>query len=744
MSEVVRAAVAARRAAVSAARKTSPNSDTASPEFEARADEADFIQPFASSRKELGKEKPSVEQLDPLQRFNFASLSQKSEEELLLRSCSTGRLNLSSRTPSLRQIPDPVFTLLDGDAPEWYKKQQDDKERRSWYEREDLRVLSIANGEIDQVDQRVGDFRALVRLELRNNSITALPRSTFQLVNLTALNLLKNCFTHFPQSLLALDSLVELDLSHNHLEALWLDAEVVKAREDRQQWEEDNAEEEGGVWAGLIARLGNSSKRARPAPPTASQRSHPLRSLRVLNLSNNRLSNTAVGLPSTNRKSRVGTLADSLVTWPPALVDLDISNNNFCGPFPLSFAGGLKELSKLRLGGNGIGDEVFQFDTQVDAQVKTFARTFFTSLTLLDLTRCEIDDLQKLEGVFGSPKTVFDQEAVASSKSVAKGQSLRPAEGITPRSLVRIASPTVKLPGAQDEDHAQTLALVLEGNPLREENLRRKFRVNRRETVLTLDEKPNVAPTSGSEQKEQPTGAVATPRTSTRLSFNGKTPAFSPSQAKIIVNESCELQAEAGLLTEGGRRRARAEAARREREEASNDSGSGSSSRDTPPPISVGPVRKAARRQKDGINRTGLSDWNSSVASNSARNNGVNEKQQGEQIASASAQSIQTSFTGPDAGSTLANTKLTKRQSEALSRVPCKFFRSSNGCSAGDACPFAHIASGQGNSLGGVKTVCEFFLKGNCRFGHKCALAHLREGEPMSVSFVSNFARWGM
>lgn len=99
------------------------------------------------------------------------------------------------------------------------------------------------------------------------------------------------------------------------------------------------------------------------------------------------------------------------------------------------------------------------------------------------------------------------------------------------------------------------------------------------------------------------------------------------------------------------------------------------------------------------------------------------------------------------AGSTLANTKLTKRQSEALSRVPCKFFRSANGCSAGDACPFAHVQPGSGpgveGAIGGAggssggtgaKSVCEFFIKGNCRFGHKCALAHVREGEPMSVS----------
>ncbi|PWN20202.1 hypothetical protein BCV69DRAFT_312812 [Microstroma glucosiphilum] len=93
-------------------------------------------------------------------------------------------------------------------------------------------------------------------------------------------------------------------------------------------------------------------------------------------------------------------------------------------------------------------------------------------------------------------------------------------------------------------------------------------------------------------------------------------------------------------------------------------------------------------------------------------------------------------------GSTLANTKLTKRQTEALGRVPCKFFRSAGGCSAGEACPFAHIPAGagagsndggSGADAAGGKAVCEYFLKGNCRYGAKCLLAHVREGEPLSM-----------
>jgi hypothetical protein len=80
-------------------------------------------------------------------------------------------------------------------------------------------------------------------------------------------------------------------------------------------------------------------------------------------------------------------------------------------------------------------------------------------------------------------------------------------------------------------------------------------------------------------------------------------------------------------------------------------------------------------------------------------------------------------------GTILATAKLSSKKKEALSQVPCKFFRS-NGCSAGNSCPFAHVLPGEGQG----KSICQWFLKGSCRFGHKCALAHILPGQPMSVS----------
>lgn len=85
----------------------------------------------------------------------------------------------------------------------------------------------------------------------------------------------------------------------------------------------------------------------------------------------------------------------------------------------------------------------------------------------------------------------------------------------------------------------------------------------------------------------------------------------------------------------------------------------------------------------------------------------------------------------PNAGSALASAKLSTKKKEALGQVPCKFFRN-HGCSAGDACPFAHTLPGEGQP----KAVCQWYIKGSCRFGHRCALAHILPGQPMSVRDV--------
>ncbi|GAA5977641.1 hypothetical protein JCM11641_006886 [Rhodosporidiobolus odoratus] len=62
-----------------------------------------------------------------------------------------------------------------------------------------------------------------------------------------------------------------------------------------------------------------------------------------------------------------------------------------------------------------------------------------------------------------------------------------------------------------------------------------------------------------------------------------------------------------------------------------------------------------------------------------------------------------------------------------LSHVPCKFYKA-NSCTAGKACPFSHDLGIPGTT----KPLCQWFAKGNCKFGHKCALAHVLPGQPLS------------
>ncbi|KAF8320315.1 hypothetical protein DL93DRAFT_1831198 [Clavulina sp. PMI_390] len=63
-----------------------------------------------------------------------------------------------------------------------------------------------------------------------------------------------------------------------------------------------------------------------------------------------------------------------------------------------------------------------------------------------------------------------------------------------------------------------------------------------------------------------------------------------------------------------------------------------------------------------------------------------------------------------------------------LSHVPCRFFKA-GACTAGASCPFSHATSEPGQPKG----ICQWYVKGNCKFGHKCALAHVLPGQPMNM-----------
>ncbi|PWN19087.1 L domain-like protein [Microstroma glucosiphilum] len=506
MSEAVKAALAARRAA---AKLSSAKS----------ADDDALIQPFGTPKKKgedltAGQTAPSIDE-------SLASsdlwISQRAEGELLFKSCWTGRLNLSSRQPAFRTLPLSLFTLLDADAPQWYEDGSEKiGERRAWYERQDLQTLAAANGELQAVDDRLAEFASLVRLDF---------------INLTTLNLSRNAFTSFPVCVCSLDCLIELDLSYNKLETLWTDAQVSTAREQRRDWDNENADEDGGMWSGLLARPDSPTKRQRPAAPVGPELYQPMRSLRYLRLAHNRLGNATLGLPVPE-----GSGTPTPYTWPPALLELDLSDNFIRGPLPLTWLGQLRDLSQLSLGGNRINDNVFDLngDRPIQSRSPFSTPSLFPTLRALDLQRCEIDDLQHIEQMFGSNRTIFP-DGRTHMLSATSIESPAPAFAVQARQLVRISSVDA---APHAEGPTRLLGLVLDGNPLRGENFKRK---------------------GG-------TGGIGA-----KISHNGSEISVQPAQL-------------AGRST-------------------------GSADGDRPPHFSTG----LRGRRGDGVNRTGLSDWDGTI-----------------------------------------------------------------------------------------------------------------------------------
>ena len=690
-------------------------------------------------------------------------------DDLLNKCCDKGKLNVSARVPELKKLPGELYSLIHGDEPAWHDRS---KSGRGWYEREDLSVLQAGSNAISAVEEELGECRALVRIEvspsqsnrevllvevpisasclqLQQNLISNVPLSFTNLLNLTHLNLSANSLTEFPEALLCLNKLRFLDLSSNRIAKLWRSSNVMASRSEQKrrkiEWEKENgAVDVDGMWAGYLSGPSSPIKKGsnksllpkRILAPTL-----PLHSLETLNLSKNRLTNAVFALEGAGDEDEFG--------LPPRLKRLDLSGNDIRGPLEVSIFADLPELQELNLSGTGVSDQVFsQSSEKADGEA-------FTSLALLHLAKCDLDSLAPLEQFFGGAR-IRDQGSLASAEEEGAAHAASPAsaQGVARKQLIKVkGSPSLATGPAE-------LHVVLEGcRPFRDEELRRKRGPGHPSNhkiaePVSSTHTSSGSSTAGSEGVMGKSGARSASKDTLRgeprhssgfeptrgdhgspgvntpkigSSANGRLlsspetspwPQISPTQVHQLQaggdqssalaaqmsqlglrnqettggqKEEWELMAEAGLLTEGGKRRMRAEQARREREMQQREQSVLSSS-------------PAAGRGGGGM---------------AARNQAGHAE---DFLDGAEA----------DAGSALANARLSSKKKEALSQVPCKFFRS-NGCSAGAACPFAHTYPGEGLQ----KSTCQWFLKGNCRFGHKCALAHILPGQPISVSSLS-------
>ncbi|PWY99591.1 hypothetical protein BCV70DRAFT_200524 [Testicularia cyperi] len=669
----------------------------------------------------FGSPKPKSKPIIPSSvTYGEVDLGQKSLDDIVRSSVRSGKANCSSRSPSLQEVPPLLLTLLSDDPPSWYLAIPDD-DREPWYTREELHTLQLGNNDILQLSDKLSEFRGLKRLELHSNQISSLPTPFFQLTALTTLTLSKNSLTSFPTCLLALDNLVSLDLSNNKITTLWTDADVVQARSERSTWETQNADEVNGVWAGL-----SPSKRDRKALLPDGTPEMPMSALRTLDLSNNRLANAALGIPDlANRRNKTTDLsALRPLCLPNGLKKLDLSHNSIRGPVSTSLFARLDSLEDLGLQGCGLGDDVFA----VDSASSSADRTLLPALSTLDLSGCELDDLTHIEASFGSRRIKALDQALGFREDNSDSTEPLPelASALSRRQLVR----TVQRPSASDIQKMEQivggriLCLLLEGNPLREEAFRQKrggrmspekkaaSTTSRDMSALprNIPEKPRVASSS----------PVAASSASAALAASDSA-SRSPSKP-TIVKEDWELLAEAGLNTELGRRKLRIEQARKEREAAAAAAAAAAKPDDAQ---SKGDGSVAEEAQTRGRTRD-ASALNAAGAEASESEPNPNETSSSKERSTS--QTGEEAIDDKDAGSALANAKLSTKKKEALGQVPCKFFRS-NGCSAGASCPFAHTLPGDG----GQKSVCQWFLKGNCRFGHKCALAHILPGQPMSM-----------
>lgn len=232
---------------------------------------------------------------------------------------------------------------------------------------------------------------------------------------------------------------------------------------------------------------------------------------------------------------------------PPRLLSLDLSNNGLGeASLPLDVFGRLERLTTLNLAGNDITDNLFPSPPPIDDLPLLFA-----SLRTLDLSRNSIDSLATLE------QTLLTRVA-------------RPIEWIgLPRpiaNLVRAAAASHKLPTTPTTVPAwEGVEVNVTANPLGLEHARRRSAFP-----------PSVStPVPASALRKATNGKAPEPETPTATVVPVVEQAVAEKGEKVVLEkgkvvpekEAWEIEAESGLLTEGGRRRARAEAARRAREE---------------------------------------------------------------------------------------------------------------------------------------------------------------------------------
>ncbi|KAF7793723.1 hypothetical protein EIP86_004839 [Pleurotus ostreatoroseus] len=463
---------------------------------------------------------------------NAVDLGRWSIKETIERARSTGAINLASR--ALPCLPSALFEIHLGIKPEPLKlvpveppittASSDDfaaKRRNnasdngpSWYEAQDLGVLKAWSNEILEIQPEISMFGSLKNIDLHNNKLTFLPDSFADLASLASLDLSHNELVSLPANLFALPNLTNLNLSHNALTSLPFvlpfassDANpLARTRDPRGDW-----------YCESITRA-----------------TVPLPKLVALNVSNNQITAASID-------HKAGQL-------PAALTKLDLSVNPLGKSVSLLRAlAKLEHLHEIRCEKADIGDDSFPVDL-----LGSNAGGSFPALTLLDLGETNVT--RPVIEVALVPSAIKQQLDFEVTTQDPKHGTLRIIIG---KKIVKEAWEVEAERRVAGRGRGTRHAPAPSDVSATPTTLKEDWELEAEQGLLTEGAKRRAraaAAAAASDPSSPATSAPAAARTT-----QSNTP-FKP-RARAVEKEAWEIEAEQGLLTAGGRRRARAAAA---------------------------------------------------------------------------------------------------------------------------------------------------------------------------------------
>ncbi|KAI0787291.1 hypothetical protein C8Q74DRAFT_1195878 [Fomes fomentarius] len=445
-------------------------------------------------------------------------------KESIERARSSGAINLSSR--DLPCLPSALFEIHLGITPEPLKsvsveppigesnaRWKANGDAPSWYDAQDLEVLKAWSNEIIEIQAEISMFGSLKTVDLHNNKLTALPDSFADLTALTVVDLSHNQLTSLPQNFWALPHLTTLNLSHNLFKALPFSSAF-------------------GEGSNPIGRTKDS--RGDWFSQTITRAAEPLPRLTTLDVSHNPLTAASI---------------DHSTDGPglPALISkLDLSGNSLGKCDSLFRAlGRLERLREVHMLKADIGDDSFPVSI-----FSASTGTLFPMLRILDLEETQVTR-PAIEAVFTPNVIKQTVEYEVTNREPPEGvlriivgkRVIKEAWEIEAERRAKQRRPITYADNV-DSPSAQTDSKVVAKEP---------WEIEVEQGLLSEGAKRRArAAAAAAAQSSAPSTSTSPPPP------KGKPAPLAPT--KVVEKEPWEIEAEQGLLSAGGRRRARAAA----------------------------------------------------------------------------------------------------------------------------------------------------------------------------------------